>query len=342
MLDKILLGMGFFNAFIHPFGNVVWVLTYRFFYVKLKINDWLFIFTIVVLAIYKYYQHQDIVLLSKVMRMYFGFMFFYVFFKSGCKLKFSSLFWFLLVTILIEAVLINTIIDARHLPNFPDASALNHFSQPGYYQRPYSFAGLSTASAVILIMLSNMFVLSIFQRMFFIFDVFVLVSGTGILMLVLSLLIEYKKQILKYFLFLVFLTVMFANELISFIDSLGIRVNLDYTLFVIDFKIKQVEVCFENYSLLEFAFGKMSNLDQSVGGYGYGEDFGWLEIVLGYGFFAINMFILSKCHKSNYIPIMICLIATFHYGSLFYIPGQVLIGYLLSKKEEEYILCKSI
>ena len=57
--------------------------------------------------------------------------------------------------------------------------------------------------------------------------------------------------------------------------------------------------------------------------------------VLGFGyvpFIILNIFILSKATKATIIPIIIAIVSTFHYPVVFFLPGQIILGYLLAQK----------
>lgn len=75
----------------------------------------------------------DSILTLSATRFYFVF---YVVFKSSAFRFSDAHFMILCALIIIEAVLINTIIEPRIMPNFPDASVYSHFNLGGY-QRPY-------------------------------------------------------------------------------------------------------------------------------------------------------------------------------------------------------------
>ena len=50
--------------------------------------------------------------------------------------------------------------------------------------------------------------------------------------------------------------------------------------------------------------------------------------IIGLGLFAI--FMATRVNRRNLIPLFIILLATFHYPTAFFLPGQILLGYVLN------------
>mgnify|MGYP006978418195 CR=1 FL=1 len=124
---------------------------------------------------------------------------------------------------------------------------------------------------------------------------------------------------------------LFYSNIIELFDSLELlKFNSKYISILLDVKIEQVLRLFDGFSLMDLLFGKLSVL-----GEGYGGDFGWLYFILGYGFislFVLVSFIISKATKATVIPIIIALFSTLHYPVIFFLPGQIILGYLMAKK----------
>ncbi|NQX96593.1 MAG: hypothetical protein HRT73_01775 [Flavobacteriales bacterium] len=321
--------LGFFNAFYSPVGLLSYLCGVKIFKVKLRLFDVLFLLYLVTIFISNL-LFSDMVLATSTIRFYFGFFCFYVYFKSGAEFPVKKIIFFLLLAIPLEALLINTIISAVNMPNFPSENAVSHFNVGGY-QRPYSFAGNSAVGSSILVVMLSMSPVSNVVMSLVMGCVFIFSSGSGFFSLILmSLLKKIKLTIIFSGIIFLFLIV-FHSNIIEFIDSLGLKLNSKYILFLIDFKMEQISSLFYGFSWFELMFGRLDSLLVS----GYGGDFGWLYFILGYGFFSflfILIFILSKATKKNVIPIIIILVSTFHYPVMFFLPGQILLGYLMAQK----------
>lgn len=95
-------------------------------------------------------------------RYYFGFIFFYIFFKTvNVKLNFNILLLIISSCIVIEALLVNTILPPSLLPNYPTSTRGESFSFEtqifGFYQRPYSIGGNASVTGTLVVILLFLF-----------------------------------------------------------------------------------------------------------------------------------------------------------------------------------------
>ncbi|WP_445946123.1 hypothetical protein [Shewanella sp.] len=335
---KFLLYLGFFGAFISPLGMLSYfcVFSLKLKKVKLSLFELLFLVYLFSLLLYSLAVSLDSFYVISIFRFYFGFFVFYVYFKTGKEIDFKLIFLVLLIIIPLEAVLINSVISPHSMPNFPSEAAVSHFN-PGGYQRPYSFAGNSSVASSILVVLLSMLSFSpLFSLLAFI-NVIVFSSGSGFISYALLFFLKNVKFYIFTSFFTVILVGMFFSNIIDFVDSLGIKVNSAYILYLIEFKIEQISYQFDGFTIGHLFFGNIDSLTD-----GYGGDFGWMYFVLSHGFlsfFILIAFVLSKVTLRTIIPILIILISTFHYPVMFFLPGQILIGYLMAKKHQ-YIVSK--
>ena len=300
----------------------------KFFKIKLGLFDCLFTLTLITLLFSNFIFYEPELVLTRF-RFYFGFFVFYIFFKSGEGFPFRRFLLLLLIIIPIEAFLINTFISPYDMPNFPNEEATSHFNLGGY-QRPYSFGGNSSVSSSLLVILLSLVTMSTFRNYLAVICVFIFSSGTGFIVLLVSILLKRIKIIIIGSFSILLLVVLFHSDIISFIDGLGLKLNSDYILVIIDFKINQINVFFDGFSTFDYLFGNLDSLEE-----GYGGDFGWMYFVSGYGiisFMILNLFILSKVTKGTFIPILLSILATFHYPVIFFLPGQIILGYLMAQK----------
>ncbi|WP_260260056.1 hypothetical protein [Vibrio intestinalis] len=272
---------------------------------------------------------SDIFLLVTTFRFYFGFMCFYIYFKSGVYFPIKKILLLLIFLVPLEAVLINTVISPFSMPNFPSEDAYSHFNLYGY-QRPYSFGGNASVSSSIFVVLLSMVSLSSFRKYAAIGVVFIFSSGTGFISLIVSFLLKRIRLLALFFVFILSLFVLFYSDIIFFVDSLGLKLNSQYVNFLIDYKLGQIYHHFDGFNQVDYFIGNLESIKT-----GYGGDFAWLYFLKSYGiisFCFLIFFVLSKVTKETIIPIIISLIATFHYPVIFFLPGQIILGYLLAAK----------
>ncbi|MDA0119793.1 MULTISPECIES: hypothetical protein [Vibrio] len=272
---------------------------------------------------------SDIVLLVTTFRFYFGFIFFYLYFKSGVSFPVKKLLLLLIFLVPLEAVLINTFISPHSMPNFPSPEAYSHFNVNGY-QRPYSFGGNASVSSSIFVILLSMVYFSSIRKYAAIGVVFIFSSGSGLMSLFLLTLLRRAKLFAIFFVFIFAFIGLFHSEIINTIDSFGLKVNSQYIHFLVDYKLEQINRHFDGFNTLDYLIGSLDSIKN-----GYGGDFAWLYFLKAYGLLSLLfliVFILSKATKETIIPLLIALFSTFHYPVIFFLPGQIILGYLMARR----------
>lgn len=262
-----------------------------------------------------------------IIRLYWGFVLFYLIFKSKVPLQVDELLIFLAGLTVIEALLINTVISANLLPNFPSIEASSHFASVGNYQRPYSFGGSASVTSVILVALLAGARLGWWGKALVVFANVISMSGSGFF----ALFIYFLARVPRKALLLIIPAIIFAVYSSEF-D----KISVDYLLYLLDFKFEQIK---DGYSS-EFLFlgMPMQASDGLAGG-----DFAALTF-LQYnglvGVFIFLWFLILNLNKNNWLPILILSAGTFHYGVIFFFPGQLALGYFLNvKSKSEFISC---
>ncbi len=253
-------------------------------------------------------------------RLYWGFILFYLLFKSGIKINADKLLIILSLLTIAEAVLINTIISAQYLPNFPPAEAASHFVSEGY-QRPYSFGGNASVTSVILMAFLAVSSLGWRGKTVVISAVSVCMSGSGFIAAIIYFLAR-SSRILYLFIIPIIILVIYFGDIY--------KISLGYISYLFDFKIEQIRNEISPDFLL---FGDAL---QAADG-GAGGDFAAL-IFLKYnglaGLFLFFIFLALNINKLNWLPLLILIVGTFHYGVVFYYPGQLALGYFLNLKPD--------
>lgn len=331
---------GIFSAFV-PLASFVYLSSLSIFKVRMRFSHWVISLFVFMVFLIKIFESKNLKIFILTFLSYFGFIFIFFFikyFKVYQYINFKSLFFLFVAITLVDCIAVNFFISAEYLPNYPDVSDnplqthIDHFG----YQRPYSFGGSSTISSVILLSISTLLII---RREFKVFDLLLLLlcillfkSGTGFVLtlffLPLILMIRYRK----YGILLFPILVLIFSSIIIYIftaQDLALRFSGQYLLYILEFKFLQVSELFGEYGLLDYFFGRIGSLDAQAGGYGYKGDFGWLEVVLGYGWFGLSIilsFIFVSFNRINFVPIIILLFGTFHYGVIHNVVGQIVLA----------------
>lgn len=252
-----------------------------------------------------------------VLRLYWGFVLFYMLFKSGIAMQVDNLLIVLASITIIEALLINTVISAQLLPNFPEVEASSHFVEAGLYQRPYSFGGSASVTSVILVAFLSVSRLRGRGRLLVLSAIASCMSGSGFIAFIIYLIVRYPRT--GYFLFL-------PAALVAAYSGDFYKISFDYIFFLLDFKLQQFT---NDYSSAFLYLGEPFQLSSGDAG----GDFAALTFLRYNGLVGVFMFFMIfvlNTNKINWLPLFILLAGSFHYGVVFFLPGQLALGYFLS------------
>jgi len=311
---------------------------------KIKISeiDFIFIAGLSVLLLVQFTLKEGLPFILDL-RFFWGWVIFYFIFKTNKVNQniLSTVLLVLSILTLVEAVLINSIIEAKILPNFPDFNkAASHFVSSVFYQRPYSFGGNATVGSSILVTLLAACNVRGLQFWIVVFAILSFISGTGTLMLFLVLIVKYRQLMLTILIpgsvVLITISIFFYDWLALVINRFSNKVGPQYIQYLFNEKINQAVSRYDDMELYMIIFGYPRNIHE-----GYGGDFGLLSFVTLnglLGFLLISILALYHFNRANRLPLFVILLTSLHYPVIFYFPGQVVFGLLLSLNQGK-LLC---
>ncbi len=316
----------------------------KIYFNKLSIILFLYTFTIsIYIIIYSYFINQDIALYNLIncLRYYFGFLFFYAFFTNNFKIfNIEKILILLFSLVLIEFSYLN-FLDfgfkniTLNLNNFPpcilisESSSCNfEYKSFGIFQRPHGFGAHPAISSVILIALMSLYKKkSLFFEVLLIINIFLLASGTGYIFYFLYLLNKFRKSKLV----MLLLLILIISSFIFFKKYSYINIyNLIIDKYINILKEVSLTINLDNI-LTSIKVGK------------YGGDFAIAFFVQNFGIVTCILFLIfiyNHLNKTNYFAILIFIFSSFHYGTPFSVPGQIVFGYCLAymnNKNDKYI-----
>ncbi len=288
---------------------------------------------------------SNVLVFLKDFRFFFGFLIYYLFlvlYKIDRVLD-VKLFRFICYSIVLEAVLINTFIDPSWMPNFhlsPSGSTGEYTHLLGWYQRPLSFAGNTSMSSTVLIVLYLVIDvvhpghLSRKDAFFLFISICLLSSGTGIFLYLIVMVVRICNQGGNIF---AAKLVELSCALLVLGDIYGFqRLSIEYCGQILTIKVAEVvNAITHNYHspLLLFFGHEMIAYTPSTS-----SDFGWLTFmtesgILGIVVFFLSMILLSRGSilKLFKLPMFILFIGSLHYPGLFSQGGQLLFAFMLTK-----------
>ena len=253
-----------------------------------------------------------------VFRYFWGFIFFYYTFNNIHYFFNRNVLFYLVIIVIIESILINTIISANQLPNFPDTeSGATHFAESGSYQRPYGFGGNASVLSVLLVIFLYLVNFTKLQKYITYFSILICASGTGYFAFIL-----YFLNKIKWYYNLLLIICLIPIIYFSFFS----KISIEYITTLYDYKIFQFS---NEFTLSGFFWGEKNLVDQNE----LGGDFAILNFIKYNGLVGVLIYaiiILTNINFKNRMPIIIMILTSLHYGVIFSFPGQLIFGYLLS------------
>lgn len=264
-------------------------------------------------------------------RFHFGFIIFYLYFRGSKPLDVDKLLYALCFITLADAFLVNFVIPPEVMPNYKElfASALRNTHKTnyfGFYQRPFSFGGSPTITSCLLVALLSIRKNREDNRLLFltVFTIIICISGSGYACLVMYTFFRHRK----FFLIASLIGLITATIGLMSLDLISIQ-KLDprYLELLVGMKMFRFTYAFERITTLDVYIGSPEWIT-SMGG-----DFALLNYFLNTGLVGLTTFFfmtLSHINRANYVGIAIILIASMHYASFGFFPGQIVLGYLLT------------
>lgn len=272
---------------------------------------------------------------------FLGFFLFFLFFKNyqNININFSKLVSLIAISVIIEALLVNTIIPKEYWLHYPVDNLSHSGLFWGVYQRPYGIATSPTVTSSLIVILMT---LADYQEKnkyhkiknfhtLAITAVLASLSGTGFFLLILYLIIRYKLFSIFALVFSIPIVALVIINQLSINISLFEKISPEYVFYLIEYKLGQIYDLFNIESLYSIFFGVEWNSNDPMP---LGGDLGFLNIY-NYGGVAILLLYLYLSiyiysNKKFNITLSLFLISCFHYTAMFSLLGQILFGYILA------------
>jgi hypothetical protein len=330
-IRNTLLSIGFLFSFVWIFPVFSYLVTLLKPNIKIRLREIVFFIVFlwlgVSLAFVVKNDYSDFV---NAIRFYYGFIIFYYIFQNINIFPLVQIFWLLVFLLIIEALAINTFVNARDLPNFPDEGT--HFTSKGY-QRPYSFGRNASVSSTIFIVLAALkFKISIRGVVISFITTCIFASGVGFVSFILYLCF-YLRSLFNRLTMIIILCAIASLAWMFIVSNIFRKISLDYFIVLIELKTYQSIHIINNVldgDLTNLILGSwwQNKLDINQGG-----DFGYLLLVENFGILGLFLFfwfVLVNTNRNNYIGVIIILVSSLHYPTFGFFSGQMLLGYVLS------------
>jgi len=294
-------------------------------------SSWIMLLAIAVLFMQKQIEGVSLFDTLYWLRLWFGFIVFYFYFLSNRAFDPKCLFLLLAGVTLVEVVAINTVIEPASLPNYFRANPFGGISSTntpeiGSYIRPVGFGGSSTVTGALLVGLwaycwdgmkkwESAFVLVAIVSVF---------SGTAFALL--AVLFTLKLTAILFFAYIFVL--LFIN--IGMDIGPNDKISMDYFMYIFNHKIEQISVWWNAAPVDAIMLGKFDvpYFPEIVSG-----DFYWLDYFITTGIFGVILFsfiLYGNVRKSNAHAVIILILGTLHYPTIFSLPGQIIFACVLA------------
>jgi len=323
--------VGFLSLFYNYIGQLSFVV-YPYIFIKtrfvLPVFDWAVLLYLIISFFFAVY-FVGFIEAAQVYRFYWGFLAFYLFFKANrSEYNIKYVVFILLLLTFIESMLVNTLVSAQGLPNYPDIeNPRGHFSD--IWQRVYGFGGNSSVLSVLLVALSSIIPASTILASSLFIVILIIGSGSGVVSYIGYILctLKFKKLFILMIVALI-MGIMFHDA--YFLNSVAGKASFKYINYLFELKYSQIINLMSDMEYYELLFGTpaVSNM---------GGDFLWLSFFHNYGVIGLIVmfvFMLRRINSINRLGILIIFVMTSHYFVLFALPGQLIAGYMFSLKPD--------
>ena len=321
--------LSFFTYYLGPVSYLSYFLSIIFLRVRLKRFDWIILIALVSLFLKGIFDNGILNTLI-LYRFHWGFFIYYLYFRNNQKFfNVKIIFWIVSILTIGEGILVNTILNAQDLPNYPQSDqAWTHFNS--VFQRSYSFGGNASVTGPLIICLFSLLDFSKLKLYLTFLSIFFVGSGAGVASLITYLLFNLKRfNKLNYFIFFGLISMILVIIVNRYNLSILYHVSIKYLQSLILFKFELISKVIAELDFQQIIFGTQNVLDK-------GGDFSLLAFFKCNGILGLLIYgilILKNINKKNYFPITIILLFSLHYHVIFSGPGQLIFSYVLNIKE---------
>jgi len=345
--------MFFFSILYYYLGPLRWLTSIYYFICfpaiifqrKFKVIDvFIAIYLVAFLAV-KFIQTGDIAACILYLRLYWGFIGFYYFFRIQSLKHVETFFMSCAYLTILEFFLIRIYPGLTDLlPNY-DGTFENMVEGYGFFGGVHSFGGNRSITGVLMLSVYVYFDLN--KEKFnaknrYIAGAAALITFSASAWLI--FICYYLARRANKFIFPVVLILMSIG--VIYLSNIWGRLSYGYIEAVYDVKNEEInknlEYLHENNLSYFFGTSHVESENNQVKGYGsLVGDFSYLDFYLRNGIMGIIFFIIfaaSYMNKHNFAMLLVLIAGTFHYHVIFSFPGQIFFAYFLSlnKKEETF------
>lgn len=333
----------FWLSILHYYTNISGFLAYLYIFkrkIYISLVDVLILGSLIFLSLILFLSGKTLLNIFIDLRFWWGWIIFYLIFK---KFTFSNNFLkntlvILCLIIIFEVLLVNIIVDPWLLPNYPTYEDGGSEYNKNYY-RPYAFGHSPSVGSSLIVILIVLTKAKGWRFWLSVFCVFLFKSGTGALLLLIVVISRYFilfVKVIPLMTFIIITNLIFPSLFETILNELSQKISWAYTKEILDQKLVGFKNEFQLINNYELLFGDIYG--------GRGGDFGWMLFLFNngiFGLFLMIFLILNKLNSYNAFALFIIVLATFHYPVIFYLPGQMLFGYILNMKNSEFINFKN-
>jgi len=314
---------------------------------KLRMVDILVAIYLVTFLIVKFIQTGDITACILYLRLYWGFIGFYFFFRIQ-SLKHAVTFFMVCAYVTIAEFLLIRIYPALTgiLPNY-DGTFETMLEGYGFFGGVHSFGGNRSVTGVLMLAVYVYFDLNkekFSAKKRYIVGAAALLTFSASAWLI--FIFYYLARRANKLIFPVALGLMVIS--VIYLSDVWGRLSFDYIDAVYDVKSDEIDKNMEylHESNLSYFFGTAHIESENDQVKGYGNlvgDFSYLDFYLRNGIFGVIIFVLfaaSNINRYNFAMVLVLIAGTFHYHVIFSFPGQIFFSYFLSLNKPEETLNK--
>ncbi|MBC8052948.1 MAG: hypothetical protein H7Y13_07775 [Sphingobacteriaceae bacterium] len=290
----------------------------------------------------KYIQTNDFTATLLYLRLYWGFLAFYFFFRIWKLKNAEFIFMFCAYLTLTEFIAIRIYPNLTNiLPNY-DGTFEDNFIASGFFGGVHSFGGNRTVTGVLMLSIyvyfdTNREIFSKRNRYIAGLASLLAFSTTAWLIFIVYLLSKHVRSLI----FPIVLALMAG--VIIYVSTFWSRLTWEYISAVYEFKAdeiaKNMSHLYADRLSLFFGTSYVESESNEVKGYGMlVGDFSYLDFYLRNGVVGVIIFImisLANINRYNLPILVVLIIGTFHYHVIFSFPGQIIFAYFLTIRTED-------